>query len=190
MSNVSPGFAYFAPTIIKTLGYSTVQTQLHTVPPVAAALVLALTTAYFSDRTHLRYPYIMLCFALSLIGLAILISVKHAFHAKYAGIHLIAMGAFAGGPLILCWIVMNLQGHVDRSIGTAWTIGFGNTGGFVATFAFLATDAPLYHTGYTICLVVTVVGMVAASVYLMLVSRENRKLGASLDTGKVGRLSY
>ena len=159
-------------------------------PPVAAALAVALITAYLSDRTHLRYPFIVFCFALTLAGLAILISVKHAFHAKYAGIHLIAMGALAGGPLVICWVVMNLQGHVDRSIGTAWTIGFGNTGGIVATFSFLAADAPLYHTGYTICLVVTVVGIVVASLYLMLVWRENRKLRGSLDQGKVSTLLF
>ena len=85
---------------------------------------------------------------------------------------------------------MNLHGHVDRSVGTAWTIGFGNTGGIVATFSFLAADAPLYHTGYTICLAVTVVGIVVASLYLMLVWRENRKLRGSLDQGKVSTLSF
>ena len=100
------------------------------------------------------------------------------------------MGAFAGGPLVICWVVMNLQGHVDRSIGTAWTIGFGNTGGIVATFSFLAADAPLYHTGYTICLVVTVVGIVAALLYFMLVWRENKKLRAAREHSKVALLSY
>lgn len=172
----STGFAYFAPTIIRTLGYSTVQTQLHTVPPVAAALALALIFAYCSDRTRLRSPYLACCFCITIVGLAILISVHDSFSAQYGGINLIAMGAFSGGPIILCWFVMNLQGHVERSIGTAWIIGFGNTGGIVATFLFLTKDAPRYTKGYSVCIALTVVGLLAVILYGFLVWRENKKL--------------
>ena len=170
------GFSYFAPTIIKTLGYSTVQTQLHTVPPVAAALVLALIIAYLSDRTRLRAPYIAFGILLTVVGLAILISIQDSFSAKYLGLHLIAMGALACGPIVVCWFVMNLHGHVTRSIGTAWLISFGNTGGIVATFSFLQADAPKYIKGYTVCLVITVVGALAAIGYGLLVWKENREL--------------
>lgn len=44
-----------------------------------------------------------------------------------------------------------VTGHHRRSVGSAWQIGFGNTGGIIATFAFLATDAPRFVTGYSIC---------------------------------------
>lgn len=161
------------------------QTQLHTVPPVAAALALAVIFAYLSDRSQLRSPYIAFCIALTITGLAILISVHHSFSAQYGGIHLIAMGAFASGPIALCWFVMNLHGHANRSIGTAWMIGFGNIGGIVATFSFLVTDAPRYTKGYTICLAVTMVGLLASSLYGFLVWRENRKLRMASDQGKV-----
>ncbi|MCJ1380519.1 hypothetical protein MMC17_003627 [Xylographa soralifera] len=172
-------FAYFAPTIIKTFGYSTVQTQLHTVPPVAAALGLALTVAYLSDRTRLRSPYIMLCLVLTTTGLAMLISVHNSFSVEYGGLCLIAMGAYAAGPMVICWYVMNLHGHAQRSIGTAWLIGFGNTGGIVATFAFLSTDAPRYTKGYTACLAVTAVGILAVMAYGFLVWLENKRLKAT-----------
>ena len=161
------------------------QTQLHTVPPVAAALALAVILAYVSDRLRLRSPFLAFCILLTISGLAVLISVHDSFSAEYGGIHLIAMGAFASGPLAVCWFVMNLQGHADRSIGTAWMIGFGNTGGIVATFAFLATDAPRYTKGYTICLAMTMVGLLAAGLYGFLVWRENRKLKTASDSPKV-----
>jgi MFS family permease len=179
-------FAYFAPTIIKTLGYSVVQTQLHTVPPVAAALVLAIIIAYFSDRTQLRAPYIAFCFALTIVGLSILITTQQSFSAKYAGICLIAMGAFSAGPVVICWFVMNLHSHARRSIGTAWVIGFGNIGGIVATFAFLASDAPHYVKGYTICLAVTAVGAVAIALYALLLWQENKQLRAAPEPKEDG----
>lgn len=108
-----------------------------------------------------------------------LVSVHRFFPVQYAGLHLIAMGAFSGGPIVLCWYIMNLHGHTERSIGTAWIISFGNTGGIVATFSFLATDAPRYTRGYIICLAVTGVGLLAAILYGLLVLRANRKLKSS-----------
>ena len=168
-------FAYFAPTIVKSLGYGTIQTQLHTVPPVAAALALCLLTAYLSDRTQLRSPYIMFCVALTITGLAILFTVHDNFHVQYAAVCLVTMGAFSGGPIIVCWYVMNLQGHKDRSIGTAWMISFGNTGGIVATFCFLAKDAPEYRTGYAICIGATCLGAASTLGYLGMVVLGNRR---------------
>ena len=76
----------------------------------------------------------------------------------------------------MCWYLMNLQGHAQRSIGSAWMISFGNTGGIVATFTFLKKDAPLYHTGYSICMAVTVVGAAACSLYGALIWRERRRV--------------
>ncbi|MCJ1357985.1 MAG: hypothetical protein MMC33_007982 [Icmadophila ericetorum] len=178
------GFAYFGPTIVKTLGYSTVQTQLHTVPPFAAALALALILAFLSDRTRVRIPYIIFCSALTIAGLITLINVHHSFPVQYAAIHLVALGSFSAGPIVICWFVMNLHGHAERSIGTAWMISFGNTGGFISTFAFLASDAPRYIKGYTICLTLAVVGFLASCLYGLLIWRGNKKLRSTSEQGK------
>lgn len=168
-------FGYFAPTIVKTLGYSRVETQLHTVPPFAAAFALCIITAYFSDRARLRLPFIAFGISLTITGLGILMNVHHDFSTQYAALCLAAMGAFTTGPIIICWYVMNLQGHRDRSIGTAWIISCGNCGGIVATFTFLAKDAPRYHTGYSICMGATCIGALATSVYAAMALWENKK---------------
>ena len=68
---------------------------------------------------------------------------------------------------------MNLKGHMERSVGTAYFISFGNTGGIVATFCFLARDAPSYHMGYSVCMGVVCVGVLAAVVYGALVIQKN-----------------
>ena len=181
---MSIAFAYFAPTIVKTLGYSAVGTQLHTVPPTAAAVALCLLMAYFSDHIRVRLPFVLFGTALTIAGLAILMTVHHSFSAEYAGLCLIAMGAFSAGPIIVCWYVMNLKGHEERSIGTAWMISFGNTGGIVATFAFLAKEAPRYHTGYSIVMAFTCLGALAALLYAFLILRENRMMGGNKESLK------
>lgn len=99
------------------------------------------------------------------------------------------MGSFSAGPLVICWYVMNLQGHAERSVGTAWMIGFGNTGGVVATFAFLATEAPGYTQGYAACLAVTCVGFLNVILYGALVLRSNGRLSNSSMDGVALRKS-
>ncbi|KJZ71243.1 hypothetical protein HIM_09386 [Hirsutella minnesotensis 3608] len=168
-------FAYFTPTIVKTLGYSAVQTQLYSVPPFAAALGLCLILAYASDRTGLRLPYQLLSSALMIGGLAVLMTTHGRFSAQYAGICLICVGAFSAAPTVICWYLMNLDGHKQRSIGSGWMISIGNTGGILAPFAFLQSDAPQYRPGYSMCMAVAALGLVATLCYALLVIRERRK---------------
>ena len=117
-------------------------TQLHTLPLTAAALALCLIVAYLSDRTGFRSPFNAFGLALTIADLATLTTIHYDFSTQYAGLFLIAMSACSVESVIVCWYVMNLTGDVDRSVSTAWTISFGNIGGIVSTFTFLAKDVP------------------------------------------------
>ena len=97
---------------------------------------------------------------------------REHFSLEYAGICLVSMGAFCAGASIVCWYLMNLQGHIQRSIGSGWMISFGNTGGIIAAFAFLKKDAPFYHSGYSAIMSTTVVGVLAFMIYGGLVLRD------------------
>ncbi|EFY87332.1 allantoate permease, putative [Metarhizium acridum CQMa 102] len=177
-------FAYFTPTIVKSLGYDVLQTQLRSVPPFAAAFGLCLVLAYLSDRTDLRVPYVLVSGAILITGLAILLTIHANFSLQYAGICLVCMGALGAGPSVICWYLMNLTGHKERSIGSAWMISFGNTGGILAPFAFLPHDAPYYRLGYSLCMAITVLGIVATGCYALLVLRERRRLSRDGGTNK------
>lgn len=113
-----------------------------------------------------------------------MMNVRHSFSAKHAGLCLVAMGAFSTGPIIVCWYVMNLHSDAERSIGTAWMIGIGNSGGVVATFSFLAADAPRYQKGYSICMGATCVGVLASVSCAGLVLKGNRALKSAANGQK------
>ncbi|GAB1316877.1 High-affinity nicotinic acid transporter [Madurella fahalii] len=170
-------FAYFTPTVVRTLGYSTVQTQLHSVPPFAAALGLCLILAYLSDRTDMRLPYLLFSGVLLIAGLAVLMTTYGHFSAQYAGLCLVCIGSFSAAPTVICWYLMNLHGHKQRSIGSGWMISFGNTGGILAPFAFLQSDAPYYRPGYSLCMAVAALGLVMALCYAAFVLIDKRKAG-------------
>jgi len=70
---------------------------------------------------------------------------------------------------------MNLGGHHRRAVGIAWQIGFGNIGGIIAVYAFLAKDAPKYITGYSICIAFMCVGGISCVIYFAMCYWQNRR---------------
>lgn len=83
---------------------------------------------------------------------------------------------------------MNLGGHHRRAIGTAWQVGFGNIGGIIATFAFLAKDKPFYIPGYSICIAFTILSGLSSVVYLLSIVRDNRRRAKTVTN--VGLTEY
>ncbi|KAI1814030.1 MFS general substrate transporter [Poronia punctata] len=175
----SYSFVFFVPTIVQALHYGSVQTQLHAVPPFAAAFGFALLTAYLSDKLRIRSAFIFLGLALLITGLSLLTTIHGAssFSAEYAGLCLTAMGTFGTGGIVVCWYVMNLRGHVERSIGSAWLICVGNIGGIIATFTFLKKDAPYYRTGYLINLSMSALCVVTSASYGLIIWSKRRAEG-------------
>ncbi|KAI0517533.1 major facilitator superfamily domain-containing protein [Xylaria bambusicola] len=169
---------YFVPSIVKDLGYSTIQTQLHSVPPFAAALGFTIISAYLSDKFQLRSPFIFPALSLLITGLAILRTVHGTEHfsAEYAAIILTTIGSVGIGGHVVCWYLMNLRGHAERSIGSAWMICFGGFGGIVATFAFLKQDSPYYRTGYSINLATASLCVVVHACYGLLIWRQRKAM--------------
>ncbi|CAH2353412.1 high-affinity nicotinic acid transporter [[Candida] railenensis] len=142
----SYGYAYFAATIIKQMGYTAVSAQQHSVYPWLAAFGLINTTSFISDRFKIRLPFAIGSSLLAIAGLAMVYASTDP-HTRYAGCFLTASGLYSAMPLLVCWSSLNFGGHLRKGVGTAWQIGFGNIGGIIATFVFLAKDAPKYGPG-------------------------------------------
>lgn len=68
-------YAYFAPGIIQSYGYDPIQTQLHSVPPWAAAFAWAMLLATISDATKHRFGFAVLSICVGITGFGILITV-------------------------------------------------------------------------------------------------------------------
>lgn len=168
-------FAYFTPTIIKTFGYTVVQTQLRSVPPWASAFGLCLAVAYFSDKTGKRLPFVLFGHAILLTGLIMLRVTPHRnFSLQYTGICLTLMGAMSAQTTAVCWYLMNLRGHKMRALGSGFMIAFGNLGGIIGPFAFLSKYAPGYKTGYSVLLAMSALATASSSLYALLIVRERK----------------
>lgn len=144
--------SYFLPTIVQGFHYSALQTQLHAVPPFAAAFGWSIALSFLAARLRreLRLCLALTSFCLVFVGLGLLLNWRGSVATGYAATFLIVAGVFGGIPIVLVDHFMTLERNWQRAIGTAYMISFGNIGGIVATFSFTAADAPYYHRGYSI----------------------------------------
>ncbi|KAK6457960.1 transporter of nicotinic acid [Scheffersomyces xylosifermentans] len=169
----SYGYAFFAATIINQMGYTAVSANQHSVYPWLAAFVLINITAFLSDRFKRRLPFAMFASVLAIIGLAMILGATEDPHVRYAGCFLTASGLYTAMPLIVCWAALNNGSHIRKSVGTAWQIGFGNIGGIIATFIFLAKDAPVYKPGLSTCIAAVCFSMLCTTAYFFTIRRLN-----------------
>ncbi|GBE86124.1 hypothetical protein SCP_0900010 [Sparassis crispa] len=172
------GYAYFAPSIIQGLGHTSIRTQLLSVPPWACAFVMSMLVAIASDFFRHRFVFGLLPIAIAMAGFITLLVVHNHTKTQYAALFLAVMGAYSAMPILVCWFNTNLGGHQRRAVGTAWQVGFGNIGGIIAVYAFVAKDAPRYTKGYSICLAFICVSLIANCVYLFAVVHENHRRDA------------
>jgi hypothetical protein len=69
--------------IIKGYGYSALQTQLHSVPPWAAAFAFSMFIATMSDYARHRFAFIMFSILVSITGFAMLLGVHSNTSVQY-----------------------------------------------------------------------------------------------------------
>lgn len=157
-------YAYFAPSIIKEMGYTALSAQAHSIYPWLASLGFSIILAFIADHTKLRSPYAIASALIAIAGLVMVYAGKDNVNVKYGGCFLVALGLYSCMPVLICWMSLNFTGHIRKSIGTAFVIGFGNIGGIVSSFIFPNNEAPRYKKGLGICL-----GFTALSIFGMLI---------------------
>ena len=83
------------------------------------------------------------------ISAAISLSLCKSAATQYGLSFLLGMGVFPALPLGISWIAVNLHSATKRGVGMGIVIAVANTGGILASFAFLPKDAnTAYQTGH------------------------------------------
>ena len=169
----SYGYAYFAATIIKQMGYTAVAAQQHSVYPWVCAFGVINITAFISDYFKKRLPFLITSCLMAIAGLAMVLGATENAQVRYGGCFLAASGLYTAMPQIVCWAALNNGSHIRKSVGTAWQIGFGNIGGIIATFIFLAKDAPVYKPGLSTSIAAVCFAILTGVAYFGLCYRLN-----------------
>ncbi|KAF9474852.1 MFS general substrate transporter [Pholiota conissans] len=119
--------SYFLPTLIKDLGFSSINAQGLTVAPYVVGWFVVLIQAWHSDRTHDRGWHIMASCAISFIGYVILAtSVQKSVGAAYFALFLVVGGNYSLFPLVMSWAANAFSPTSKRGVGTAFIVSISN----------------------------------------------------------------
>ncbi|EFX04879.1 high-affinity nicotinic acid transporter [Grosmannia clavigera kw1407] len=138
--------ANFLPLVLRRLGYSTVKTNLLTVPPNVAGFVVLLAVTYSSDRRRERTFHIIGSLLLSLAGLIILVAIDAEAHraVAYFSCFLLCSGAYIPSCLVHSWHNNNNLRESSRAATTGLLVGLGNIAGILSAATFRTQYAPRY----------------------------------------------
>ena len=175
---VNSGYStsFFTPTILKQLGWTSLQAQLMSIPIYLVAAALALITAIATDRLRHRYSFTMAGVVIASIGYALLLAQKSVpVSVRYFAVYLVTAGTYITQPVTIAWLSNTMGGHYKRAIATAMQIGLGNAGGIVASNIYITEQAPTYLVGYGVSLGLLWLCGLACTVFVMGLRLENRK---------------
>lgn len=178
MSSTTPSyaFAYFLPVILNSgMHYSTLMSQLLSVPPYVFAVSFAFAMAWYSDKTRMRGPFIAFQAIVTIVGLALTGYAVNNNGVRYFGVFLGIAGSTANIPACLAYQSNNIRTNSKRSVGSALQIGFGSIGGIIASTVFRQKDAPRYIPGIWVSIGCQFLMLAIIAVTTSFFKRENRK---------------
>lgn len=175
-ANTGYSGAFFNPTILKQLGWTSVKAQVYSIPIYCVAAVANVATGFLSDHLHHRYAFCILGVCIATVGWALLLAQRSVpVAARYAALYLVTMGNFITSPLTLIWMTNNLGGHYKRGIGAAMQVALGNIGGIIASNIYITNQAPTYPVGFGTSLALQWLTALACTVFFVGLMRENKK---------------
>lgn len=144
------GLLLYAPTLIKNLGFDTINANLLASVTHFALIILALFAARVSDWTRLRGPVCVACtiYALVLAGVQYSVVSSNDKWTKYAVFVLFMAGNATFQGINSAWMSTNLRDPKGVCIGQAVIVMAANLGGLAGQQLFREDDAPKYRRGF------------------------------------------
>ncbi|KPM37791.1 hypothetical protein AK830_g8772 [Neonectria ditissima] len=140
--------SYFIPTIVKSMGYTSVHAQYMTIPIWMVGAVFLIVLSYTADRTGDRRWHITGCLGLSFICTLVCITVNNP-KVLYAMLCFYIAGLYTALPLILNWTseIISLPAE-KRAVVVALVNSIGNLSAVYGSRLWPASDGPDFIKGF------------------------------------------
>nr|POE94507.1 putative transporter [Quercus suber] len=169
------GFSTFLPSIIKSMGYSTLQAQYLTIPVYVTGGLAFVLIAWISDRLSVRGPFLWLANSFGIVGYTlILCPTSHG--VKYLGTFLCAIAVYSGPGINLAWLNVNMAPHYRRATAVGLQQTIGNTAGIVAGQIYRTSPYVLGNSFSLGALCLSQVVIAVEWFYLRRLNEEKRKI--------------
>ncbi|KAI9874998.1 MAG: hypothetical protein M1830_004960 [Pleopsidium flavum] len=140
----------FAPTILKGMGFTSINAQGLTAPPYFLSGLVCIASTWLGDRLQQRGLIIIV---LSIVGGTgyILLATCKTVGVRYFGIFLAAAGIFPAISNILPWTLNNQGNDTKRGVGIVLLQMIGQCGPVLGTRLYPMVEGPRYVKGMSIC---------------------------------------
>ncbi|KAF2730863.1 MFS general substrate transporter [Polyplosphaeria fusca] len=140
----------YLPTILKDMGYTSIDAQGLSAPAYFSAFLCALVTTWIADRTQQRGLTLVATSAVGGIGYTILATVN-TVGVRYFATFLAAAGVFSTIPNILAWTLNNQGSDSRRGAGLVLINVVGQCGPILGARIYPTDEKPRYVKGMSIC---------------------------------------
>jgi MFS family permease len=174
------------------MGYSTLHSQALSAPPYLLSFIVVLATAYASDRTRTRSPYLIAHALLSSFSY-LLIAATGYFHThlsqslhtsiRYICVYPATAGFFSAITLIITWSMDNRAEKEGKGASIAILNIIGQCGPLLGTRLYPQSEGPWYVKGMAACSFFMLVVAVLALALRVLLQRANRADGTGNTAG-------
>lgn len=166
----------FLPSVINEMGYSARSSQALSAPPFLLSFATVLLTAYLSDHSQSRSPYIIFhallaCTAYALISAGGYFSWPHAL--RYILIYPACAGFFSAITIIITWTMNNQQSETGKGVGMTILNVVGQCGPLIGTRLYPDAEGPGYVKGMAVCAGAMGLVVVLASGLRVVLRRQN-----------------
>lgn len=183
-SNAVPNYAmkFTMPTIVRSMGFTSAQAQLMTMPPYVVGAISAFIISVLADRCGWRMPFIVGPQAVVITAFIILFTtaadIKNSVALSYFAVTLANAGMYPIFPGVNAWNVANQAGPAKRAVSIGLLVCTGNIGGVVGSYIYKDEEAPRYVTGFGTSLAFVASGIVAVVLLEFLLWKSNKRNAA------------
>ncbi|KAF2625565.1 MFS general substrate transporter [Macroventuria anomochaeta] len=139
----------FLPTIVRDMGYSSVNAQGLTAPAYFLAFLCCMFAAWGSDKYGKRGWFVAGFATMGTVGYLMLAAIQDELKIgpRYAAIYFATCGIFPALAINITWLLNNQGGDSKRGAGLGILATFGQCSSFVSSTLFPSRGGPFYVKG-------------------------------------------
>ncbi|KAF2147616.1 MFS general substrate transporter [Myriangium duriaei CBS 260.36] len=181
------GFSTFLPSVIQSMGYTSLQAQYLIIPVYIVGGICFLVFAVLSDKFQIRGLFIVFANSFGILGYVLLIC-RTSEKVKYFATFLCAIAVYAGPGLNLTWLNVNIAPHYRRAAAIGLQQSIGNSAGVVVGQIYRRSPYFLGNSFSLGALCVAQILIITKYLYIKLCNKRKQLIANSQieDTRKIG----
>lgn len=171
----------YMPTIIKEMGFSSVNAQGLSAPPYLVTTVVVLLVSWLSDKVQVRSLFISGITLIGCVGYLLLAFIDNV-GVRYFACFLATVGIFPAVPLLITWSGNCHSRDGKKGVGFVLLQVVGQCGPLLGIHLFPASDGPRYQMGCLVSFGFLAFASILALVLRLHLQRLNKKLDDEYGT--------